>query len=285
MNSPTSPTVRRLIQSDICIVGNGAIAKTTALAFSQAGQSVTMLSPTTPAASAPAGDPGWDVRVYALNHTAHDLLCALKVWGALDAARVAPVDEMLVNGDGAHAGGLAFDAYGAHTGTLAWIVEDRNLNQALDAALNSPPTCSWSAAAPPAWYATPTAPPCTSTTPPSAPRWLSVPTAPSPGCAASATSASITAPMARAPWSATSLASCRTTALPTSGSPAPRASSRCCRCLAIWCRWCGRRPTCWPPRCAASRPTSWPHAWPPTPARNWARSRRCGRSWCAISRW
>jgi len=139
MNSPTSPTVRRLIQSDICIVGNGAIAKTTALAFSQAGQSVTMLSPTTPAASAPAGDPGWDVRVYALNHTAHDLLSALKVWGALDAARVAPVDAMLVNGDGAHAGGLAFDAYGAHTGTLAWIVEDRNLNQALDAALKFAP--------------------------------------------------------------------------------------------------------------------------------------------------
>src|SRR5471030_2579895 len=135
MNSPTSPTVRRLIQSDICIVGNGAIAKTTALAFSQAGQSVTMLSPTTPAASAPADDPGWDVRVYALNHTAHDLLSALKVWGALDAARVAPVDAMLVNG----AGGLAFDAYGAHTGTLAWIVEDRNLNQALDAALKVAP--------------------------------------------------------------------------------------------------------------------------------------------------
>ena len=138
MNSPSSPSVRRLIQSDICIVGNGAIAKTTALAFSQAGQSVTMLSPSAPAAPA-AGDPGWDVRVYALNHTAHDLLSALKVWGALDAARVAPVDAMLVNGDGARAGGLAFDAYGAHTGTLAWIVEDRNLNQALDAALKFAP--------------------------------------------------------------------------------------------------------------------------------------------------
>jgi ubiquinone biosynthesis UbiH/UbiF/VisC/COQ6 family hydroxylase len=30
---------------------------------------------------------------------------------------------------------LNFDAYGAHTGALAWIVEDANLNQALDAAL------------------------------------------------------------------------------------------------------------------------------------------------------
>ncbi|MBA5690440.1 FAD-dependent monooxygenase [Rugamonas apoptosis] len=129
--------MRRDFHSDICIVGNGAIAKTTALAFAQAGQSVTMLSPSAPAsAQAPStGDPGWDVRVFALNHTAYNLLSALKVWGALDAARVAPVDAMLVNGDGDHAGALGFDAYGAHTGTLAWIVEDRNLNQALDAAL------------------------------------------------------------------------------------------------------------------------------------------------------
>jgi 2-polyprenyl-6-methoxyphenol hydroxylase-like FAD-dependent oxidoreductase len=48
---------------------------------------------------------------------------------------VAPVDAMQVHGDGPQAGGLAFDAYGAHTDTLAWILEDRNLNQALDAAL------------------------------------------------------------------------------------------------------------------------------------------------------
>ncbi|HEU4845553.1 MAG TPA: FAD-dependent monooxygenase [Burkholderiaceae bacterium] len=135
MNSPSLPTMRRDIHSDICIVGNGAIAKTTALAFAQAGQSVTMLSPPAVAPAPAAGDPGWDVRVYALNHTAYNLLSSLKVWGALDAARVAPVDAMLVNGDGAQAGYLGFDAYGAHTGTLAWIVEDRNLNQALDAAL------------------------------------------------------------------------------------------------------------------------------------------------------
>jgi ubiquinone biosynthesis UbiH/UbiF/VisC/COQ6 family hydroxylase len=75
------------------------------------------------------------VRVYALNHTAHNLLASLKVWGALDLARVAPVDSMAVNGDGKNAGALMFDAFGAHAGTLAWIVEDSNLNQALDAAL------------------------------------------------------------------------------------------------------------------------------------------------------
>jgi 2-octaprenylphenol hydroxylase len=124
-----------MIPSDICIVGNGAIAKTAALAFAQAGQSVTLLAPPAPPPAAAPADQGWDARVYALNHTAFNLLSTLKVWGALDMARVAPVDAMLVNGDGPHPGGLAFDAYGAHAGTLAWIIEDRNINQALDAAL------------------------------------------------------------------------------------------------------------------------------------------------------
>ena len=138
-------------RSDVCIVGNGAIAKTAALGFAQAGHSVMLLCPPAPApASAPphaaaaaaAPGPGWDVRVYALNHPAHTLLAALKVWGALDAARVAPVDAMVVFGDGARAGALTFDAYGAHAGTLAWIVEDRNLTQALDAALKFAPNVS-----------------------------------------------------------------------------------------------------------------------------------------------
>jgi ubiquinone biosynthesis UbiH/UbiF/VisC/COQ6 family hydroxylase len=127
-------------RSDVCIVGNGAIAKTAALGLSQAGHSVMLLVPPgrPDAAATPSmsgGEKPWDVRVYALNHTAHTLLSALKVWGALDMARVAPVDAMDVQGDGERGGHLGFDAFGAHAGTLAWIVEDSNLNQALDAAL------------------------------------------------------------------------------------------------------------------------------------------------------
>jgi ubiquinone biosynthesis UbiH/UbiF/VisC/COQ6 family hydroxylase len=125
-------------RSDICIVGNGAIAKTAALGLSQAGHSVTLLvppvRPDAPEATS-GGEKPWDVRVYALNHTAHTLLSSLKVWGALDMARVAPVDAMDVQGDGERGGHLGFDAFGAHAGALAWIVEDSNLNQALDAAL------------------------------------------------------------------------------------------------------------------------------------------------------
>lgn len=121
------------LQSDVCIIGDGAIGKAAALGFAQAGLKVTLLSPASAQALAATDD--WDVRVYAVNHIAHALLSSVKVWEALDASRVAPVDAMVVNGDGATAGELAFDAYGARVGALAWIVEDRNLNQALDAAL------------------------------------------------------------------------------------------------------------------------------------------------------
>ena len=127
------------LQSDICVIGNGVIGKTAALGFAQAGLSVTLLAP---AGSTPGGEgvkPSWDVRVFALNQVAHRLLSSLKVWDALDAERVAPVDAMIVNGDGAQAGKLTFDAYGARAGSLAWIVEDRNLNAALDAALRFAP--------------------------------------------------------------------------------------------------------------------------------------------------
>ena len=120
--------------SDICVIGNGIIGKVAALGLARAGMSVTLLTP--PAAQAKKVSAGWDVRVYALNQVAHALLSSLRVWDALDASRIAPVDAMVVNGDGPQSGGrLAFDAYSARAGLLAWIVEDSNLNAALDAAL------------------------------------------------------------------------------------------------------------------------------------------------------
>lgn len=128
------------LKSNICIIGNGAVGKAAALGLAQAGLRVTLLSPAAGRASEAARpSTSWDVRVYALNHIAHDLLSSLKVWQALDASRIAAVDAMIVKGDGEQAGNLAFDAYGARTGVLAWIVEDSNLNQALDAALKFAP--------------------------------------------------------------------------------------------------------------------------------------------------
>jgi 2-polyprenyl-6-methoxyphenol hydroxylase-like FAD-dependent oxidoreductase len=118
---------------DICIVGNGAVGKAAALGFAQAGLKVAVLCRSAVALPMSAQ---WDVRVFALNHIAHDLLSSLKVWDALDLQRVAAVTEMNVRGGkSVDDGQLAFDAYGARTGELAWIVEDKNLNHALDTAM------------------------------------------------------------------------------------------------------------------------------------------------------
>lgn len=141
MNSLTTSSRMALrpasLRSDICIVGNGAIGKIAALGLAQAGHSVTLLGPA--AAPTPPGS-AWDVRVYAINQVGQSLLSSVKVWEAMDAARIAAVEAMEVKGDDArHPGLLAFDAYSAHVGALAWIVEDSNLNQALDAALRFAP--------------------------------------------------------------------------------------------------------------------------------------------------
>jgi len=75
--------------------------------------------------------------VFALNHTAKNLLQKLKVWDALNLQRIAPVEAMHVVDDAGLA--LTLDAYSANQQELAWIVEDQNLNQALDTALRFTP--------------------------------------------------------------------------------------------------------------------------------------------------
>ena len=123
-----------VIRSQVCIVGDGAVGKAAALGLSQMGISVSLLASAPPRPSSSMQE--WDVRVFALNHVAHQLLDGLKVWGALDASRVAPVSAMRVFDAAEQASGdLNFDAYGAHTNELAWIVEDQNLGNALDTAL------------------------------------------------------------------------------------------------------------------------------------------------------
>ena len=131
---------------DVGIVGNGAIGKTAALALSQAGFKVALIGATANSTNSGNGarliehSEHWDVRVFALNHVAFDLLDKLKVWGALDAARIAPITDMAVFDAAEKADGqLEFDAYGAYIEQLAWIVEDQNIGQALDAALRFAP--------------------------------------------------------------------------------------------------------------------------------------------------
>lgn len=130
------------LRSEICVIGNGVIGKAAALGCAQAGFDVQVVVPAGPPMSAErAHGDSWDVRVYALNQVARKLLSSLKVWDAMDISRIQAVDAMTVRGDGAQslASALTFDAYAARVEALAWIVEDRNLNLALDTALRFAP--------------------------------------------------------------------------------------------------------------------------------------------------
>jgi len=122
------------MQCEIAVTGNGAVGKTTALALAQAGLDVVLVAPQV---TAKPVSPEWDARVFALNHTAKNLLSKLKVWDALNLQRIAPVEAMHVLDD--DGGRLVLEAYSANQQEMAWIIEDQNLNQALDAALRFAP--------------------------------------------------------------------------------------------------------------------------------------------------
>lgn len=120
------------MQADVAVVGRGGVGLATALAFSRAGLSTTLVG--APLA-AEAADP-WDLRVFALSPATRALLESIGVWHALDAARIAPVYDMRVfPAFGSDLDPLHFSAYQARVDALAWIVEQRNLLRALEQAV------------------------------------------------------------------------------------------------------------------------------------------------------
>ncbi|MCD6027448.1 MAG: oxygenase, partial [Solimicrobium sp.] len=131
-----------IMQCEIGVVGNGVVGKATALGFAQAGFQVVLLCPSESSMAVRQMSTDWDARVYALNHTAKNMLSRLKVWDALELQRITPIESMNVtevdsqNDFGAV---LSLDAYLAHRQELAWVVEDQNLNQALESAIRFAP--------------------------------------------------------------------------------------------------------------------------------------------------
>ena len=139
---------RVAMQCQIAVIGNGAVGKTAALGLAQAGFKVVLLCPN---AATKTLSPEWDARVFALNHTAKNLLSQLKVWDAMAMDRIAPVEAMRImdatrSAEEAQNTQLAtpfphitLDAYSAAQTEIAWIVEDQNINQALDSAIKFSP--------------------------------------------------------------------------------------------------------------------------------------------------
>ena len=123
---------------DVAVIGGGLVGKTAALALAQGGLRVGLLAQ--PCAPLPAGSI-FDARVYALSSSSQALLERLRVWQALDTARLGPVYDMRVYGD-AHAE-LHFSAFQASVPQLAWIAESSLIERALDAALRFQPSLEW----------------------------------------------------------------------------------------------------------------------------------------------
>ena len=73
------------------VVGRGAVGAATALGLARAGLRVGMVAPGAPEPAPHPGPDDWDPRVFALSPASRGLLQQLRVWDALDARRVAPV--------------------------------------------------------------------------------------------------------------------------------------------------------------------------------------------------
>jgi len=121
----------RVTGFDVCVSGSGAVAMSLALALSAEGWRVAWAR--TPESSKPQQA---DVRTYALNARAIQLLERLRVWPALKAWS-SPVSEMDVRGD--EGGALSFSAWQQCVSELAWIVDAAALERLLGEALRFAP--------------------------------------------------------------------------------------------------------------------------------------------------
>lgn len=117
---------------DVAIRGQGPVGMALALALSRLGLSVGMVAGSAPVAAKP------DLRAYALNAAARQLLADLKVWDALPPDAVTAVDAMHIEG-ARDRGQLDFTAWQQAAEALAWIVDAAELDAALRAALRFAP--------------------------------------------------------------------------------------------------------------------------------------------------
>lgn len=110
--------------NDVIIVGGGLVGAACALGMSKMGLDVVLLE-----AYPPQPDESWDARVYAVSPGNVTWLKELGAWAHLGEDRRQVIRRMEVHGDAG--GALQFDAYEAHTDSLAWIVENRQLQTAI----------------------------------------------------------------------------------------------------------------------------------------------------------
>jgi 2-octaprenylphenol hydroxylase len=117
---------------DVAIVGGGLVGGGVAGALAPAGLSMVLVEPRS-ARTFPAE--GFDRRVYALNRRSQRFLERCEIWSRVLPERMAPVREMRVFGQDDSR--IEFSAYRSGVPELATIVEESNLQQAVQAALST----------------------------------------------------------------------------------------------------------------------------------------------------
>ena len=102
---------------DILIVGAGLAGASLAAALRGSRYRIALIEGRLPEPAVA----GWDSRVYAVNPAARDFLREIGAWQHFDPARLTPVHDIQVRGDGD--GRLDFSACDSGIDALAWIVE------------------------------------------------------------------------------------------------------------------------------------------------------------------
>ncbi|HEX7233938.1 MAG TPA: UbiH/UbiF family hydroxylase [Nitrosospira sp.] len=118
---------------DVVIVGGGLVGASLALALKESDLRIALVEPRLPS-PLPDGD-SWDARIYAISTGSARFLQDCGAWQELDETRLAPVHEMAVFGDDP-AARLDFSAYDIGSAELAFIAENRQLQNAVWKALN-----------------------------------------------------------------------------------------------------------------------------------------------------
>jgi ubiquinone biosynthesis UbiH/UbiF/VisC/COQ6 family hydroxylase len=110
---------------DVVIVGGGLVGASFAAALARSGLTLALVE----SQPAPAPDPAWDSRIYAISPGSRRFLEQSGAWDLLDPQRIAAVEQMRVFGDSGAK--IEFSAYQMGVPELACILENRALHIAL----------------------------------------------------------------------------------------------------------------------------------------------------------